>query len=252
MRFNKFLTGIIICLVLASCQKELASTDPSTPGNPTPATSKVKTYTEDVSVSGSHTVNTYNLSYDASDRLTAVVSASSPGDKFVFQYSNGSFTMDLYNSNVVAIHEVFFVNSNSLVDSTFQYNDTNDSSTEKYEYNTSKQLTKVTEYDYSLVTGSIVDNVTNYLYDSNGNAIKVTDNFSVTTYDYYTNLVNNIQIFPYEVYSKGLIKTGIYDDGSGDILTAAHTYTFDSANRLITDKTELDTGDVVIKSYTYF
>ena len=115
MRMNKFFQGIIICLVLASCQKELASTDPSTPGNPTPATSKVKTYTEDVNVSGNHTVTTFNLSYDASNRVVSIVSASSPGDKFVFQYSSGNFTMDLYNSNVGTIHEIFFVNNNYIM-----------------------------------------------------------------------------------------------------------------------------------------
>jgi hypothetical protein len=169
----------------------------------------------------------------------------------VFQYGNGSYTGDIYNSNAISIHEVFFLNSNSFVDSTFQYNDTNDSTTEKYIYNSSKQLATLKEYDYSIVTGAQLSNTTTYTYDSNGNQITATDNFSVTTYE-YTTLVNNLVVgAPYFPVNKNLVKTTTNTSG-GTTVILNHTYTFDGSNRLSTEKITDDAGDIVIKTYTYF
>ncbi|MEO8415577.1 MAG: hypothetical protein ABI472_18085 [Ginsengibacter sp.] len=249
MNTLKNLLYILIIFIFVSCQKELSTNDPGT----SPSSSKVKTYTEDVTSGGAHSVTTFNLAYDASDRLISLVSATSSGDKFEYQYSNGSYTMDLYNSNLLSIHEIFFINSNLLVDSSFQYNDTKDSMTEKYVYNSAGQLTTLKQYDYSQVTGAVLFNVENYTYDSNGNTIRVTEtsNNSVTTYEYYTNLVNNLYIFnPYVPGNKNLVMTTINDSG-GSTTTLSHFYTFDSANRLITEKITADTGEIVIKTYTY-
>src|SRR5947208_6941337 len=130
-----------------SCQKQ---TD-------TPSSSqsfKIKTYTEDVTSASYHSVITYNLTYDSQNRLISVESTTSPGDKFVYSYPQQNlFQMDLYNSNLLSIHEDFYLNSFSYVDSTFQYNDTNDSTTEKYVYNSAKQLIERREYFYQSTTG---------------------------------------------------------------------------------------------------
>jgi hypothetical protein len=247
MNIAKILFAIFIPLAFTSCQKDIFNNIPSPP-----TSYKVKTYTEDVTIGSTHSVVTYNLSYDANGKLISVISTSNPGDKFVFQYSNSSYSMDLYSSNILSIHEEFYLNSNSFVDSTFQYNDTHDSTTEKYLFNGSNQLIILKIYVYSIATGSVLSNTENYEYDGYGNVIKITDNNSVTTNDYYTNLVNNIDIFnPLFVAGKNLIKTTTSDLG-GTTVIINHTYTFDSSNRLITDKAVADSGEILIKSYTYY
>ena len=243
-----------IALVLTSCQKEITGDTTSTT-TPTPTvSSRVKTYTEDVNLSGAHTIVTFNLAYDASGRITSMTSASNPGDKFLFQYNgNTSYTMDLYNSNILSIHEVFFINSLKLIDSTFQYNDTKDTMTEKYIYNPAKQLTQLRQYDYTTATGAVLWEATNYQYDANGNMVKETNSYSVTNYDYYTNLVNNLSLgFVYETTTKNLVKTTTYiSGGSTDVFD--HTYTFDSQNRISTEKIMESGGtDSITRTYTYY
>lgn len=250
MKTINTLLVISTAFAFTSCQKDYNRGDDIT----TPATSsKVKTYTEDLESGGQHSATTFNLAYDANNKMISMTSAASPGDRFEYHYSNGSYTMDLYNSNTLSIHEVAFINSNSLIDSTFQYNDTNDSTTEKYIYNVAKQLITIKEYDYSLTTGAVLSNTHHYTYDSRGNVIKLSDDYTVTTYDYYPDLVNNL-VFdePYmPAVSKDLVKTTTFFDGS-DTITATHVYTFDAANRIVTEKITLDSGEIATKSYTYY
>ncbi len=238
----------ILCVAFASCQKEFSIEDP---GGTTPtASNKIKTYTEDITSGGTHSVTTFDLTYDNSNRLLSMTSETNPGDKIVFNYGNGSYTSDIYNSNALSIHEVFFLNSNSFVDSTFQYNDTNDTTTEKYIYNGAKQLVTLKEYDYSLLTGSVLTNTTNYKYDGNGNQISATDDYSVTLYD-YTALANSIVIgAPYFPVNKYLVKTTTYSFGVSSIILS-HTYTFDGNNRLSTETITDGTTYTFIKTYTY-
>lgn len=238
----------ILCIAFASCQKEFSNEDP---GGTTPTASKrVKTYTEDITSGGTHSVTTFDLSYDNSNRLLSMTSETNPGDKIVFNYGNGSFTSDIYNSNALSIHEMFFLNSNSFVDSTFQYNDTNDTTTEKYIYNGAKQLVTFKEYDYSVLTGGVLANTTNYKYDSNGNQISATDNYSVTLFD-YTALANTIVIgAPYFPVNKYLVKTTTYSFGVSSIILS-HTYTFDGSNRLSTETITDGATYTFIKTYTY-
>ncbi|HEY5407329.1 MAG TPA: hypothetical protein VIJ92_09580 [Ginsengibacter sp.] len=249
MKLIKTLWAVTVSVAFASCQKEYSPGDPGT----TPTTSnKVKTYTEDVTSGGTHTVTTYDLTYDNANRIVSLISETNPGDKFVFQYGNGSYTGDIYASNALSIHEVFFLNSNSFVDSTFQYNDTNDSTTEKYIYNGAKQLVTLKEYDYSLLTGGgVLSNTTNYKYDSNGNQISAIDDYSETLYD-YTALANTLVIgAPYFGVNKNLVKTTTYSF-SGTTTVLDHTYTFDASDRLSSEKATDNTGDIFIKTYTYY
>jgi hypothetical protein len=240
---------IVITLSFTSCKKEKSSE-----GNENPSLSyKVKTYTENIDYGGGYTENvTFNLTYDASDRLVSMTSASSPGDRFEYKYAAGSFTMDLYNSDALSIHEIFFLNSKLLIDSTFQYNDSKDSSTEKYIYNSANQLITVKEYDYSKSTGAMLYNTTNYTYDSNGNAIKITDDYTITTYEYYTDLKNNL-VFgtPYMQANKNLVKTTKSGTGSSAIILN-HVYTFDTSNRISTETITFDSGEVATRTYTYY
>ena len=89
MKVIKIALAITVSVAFASCQKEYSPGDPGT----TPASSnKVKTYTEDVTSGGTHTVTTFDLTYDNSNRPVSMISESIAGDKFIFQYGNGSYT----------------------------------------------------------------------------------------------------------------------------------------------------------------
>jgi hypothetical protein len=179
-----------------------------------------------------------------------MISASSPGDKFIYQYSGNSITMDLYNSNVLSIHETFFLNSFSFVDSTLQYNDTKDTMTEKYFYNSNKQLIKLKQYDFTTSTGAVLFETTDYTYDGTGNLISLSTGSELTTYEYST-LLNTLSIGPGILpQAKYLVSKTTYTSG-GSTTVLTHTYTFDSSNRLTTEKIVTSDGDILIKTYTY-
>jgi YD repeat-containing protein len=234
-------------LFFSSCSKETSNT------NDTESSTLPKTYTEDVTTASlGHVVETFNLSYDGDKRLVSMISTSNPGNKFVYQYNGSSaYTMDLYLSNQLNIHEKLWINSLPLIDSTFQYNDTNDTTTEKYIYNSAKQLIQMNEYDYSTASGSVLTNTTYYTYDNNGNLITEGDANGIWQYEYYLDKPYTLNLsLAYFPQPKYFTKTETYDDGSGPV-TVIHTYTFDSSNRLIADKIVADDGGIVIKSYTY-
>ena len=244
MKFaNKLVRLSVIFLLSNSCTKENSMNN-----SPAGSTSLPKTYTENVSSSiGGNSIATYNLSYDANNRLTSVAPVVLPGVKTVYTYhSNGTFSVDLYDDGThLSIHEDFFLNSSSFVDSTIQYNDTQDTTTEKYFYNASGQLTSYNEYDYSS-QGATLSNTTTYTYDNNGNEASETDNNGLTSFT-YTNFVSPIYLAPpYMKSNKNLVLS--VTNGS---FTATHSYTFDNSNRLLTDKAVGNNGDVVIKTYTY-
>lgn len=238
-------TAFLSALLFFACKK-----DPGNSGSS--ALYRPKTYTETItSTSLGNSSTTYNLTYDGNNRIISLAAASGTGNKFVYQYnSNNTYTMDLYNSNVLSIHEVFFINSLSFVDSTFQYNDTNDSTTEKYFYNANKQLIKVNQYDYTKATGGILSDTHNYTYDNAGNVIKDADINSTLVYA-YGDLRNPLSLGQlYLPVNPNLPKMTTLMEGGITIINT-QTYTFDSNNRLISEKDVLSTGDVFVKSYTY-
>jgi len=250
-RITLFAAVATVMVALSSCQKETNS------NNPLPSQSlKIKTYTEDVrSVFWGNSVTTYNLSYDGSDRLTSMTDASNPGNRFVWAYPSASkYTLDLFNNNVFELHVDYFLNSQSLIDSSFQYNSTSDTSTEKYVYNPAHQVTKLYEYDY-YGSGPELWNTTTYTYDGAGNLLKSedTDDF-VYTYEYYTDKVYvTPQTIPVLVPNEkaNLVKKVTFTDGF-DVETVTYTYTFDNKDRISTSRFDISNGDVVIQTYTYF
>src|SRR5205809_4019640 len=125
---KKTLIAAIIGIFLStSCKKNNETPSAGTASLP-------KTYTEDIRTAGFNSLTTYNLTYDGNNRITSMTSIPEPAiNKFIYTYSsNNSLTMDLYNSNVLSIHEILWLNSSGALDSTFQYNDSHDTSTEKY------------------------------------------------------------------------------------------------------------------------
>jgi hypothetical protein len=231
-------------LSLFSCKKDNSANTSST---------RPKTYTENVtsSISG-NSIITADLTWDNKSRLVSVVTRPEPpAFKFLYNYGANSFTFDEYNSNVLTIHEMVWLNAIPYIDSTFQFNDTHDSSTEKYIYNAEKQLVQKNEYNYSATSGATLYNTTNYSYDSNGNLVTETDYFTTTTYDYYSNLLTPFSTdMAYLPLTRNLPKTFTTNQG-GISVSATHTYGFDSKNRLVADSVVATNGDVIIKSYTY-
>lgn len=246
MRKNFCFLIIISTILLFSCKKD----NPATPTNNAP---RVKTYTEAISGNGTSITANYNFTYDSQNRITSMYLVSQPSEKFAFTYdSDNQVSIDILSSSGNIHTEAFF--KNSFLDSTYQYNDTQDTSTEKYVYNASNQLTKLYEYSYS--NGHILlSNTTSYTYDSNGNVVKTedTDN-NVETFDYYTDLVYAMPVLsPALPYKKAnLEKTHTVISNGSTVGSATSTYTFDSSNRISTITQTTSDGYVVTKTFTYF
>ena len=239
------LLSLGIALFLAACQKDK---QPDANSN----VLKVKNYSEKVvSSDGDSIVANYNLSYDANNRITALSQVEVPGNKFLFIYeSDSKYSMEIYLKGALSIHEDFFLNSRHSIDSTYQYNDEEDTTSEKYLYNANNQLTTVKEF-----YNSVVDNVTTYTYDNNGNVVKTTDTDNeVETFDYYPDLVfampftNPLQ----STTPAHLIKNHKITSNGYVVANIVSTYTFDSKNRISTITQTLDDGSVAIQTFTYF
>lgn len=140
-----------------------------------------------------------------------------------------------------------------MTDSTFQYNDTGDSTTEKYVYNAAKQVTAIKSYDYKQSTGGMLQSTTLFEHDSEGNVRKETNAASAVTYTFYPDLLNTLPgINPADGKNSRLTKTTV-DDTGGVTITLNHTYTFDASNRITSEKAvDTTNGIIVIKSYTYY
>lgn len=253
--FGVLFHAVLVILLFSSCQKEITSDLVSSDSTSiTTNSSKVKTYSEYIGSASSQPVlfDSFNLTYDSKDRLTSLVSIINPG-KFIYAYNaNNTYTMDMYVGNTLSIHALFFLNNFSLVDSSIQSNGTPDTTTEKYTYNSSKQLVTKKEFFYN---SNIADVTTyNFSYDNNGNVINETsDNpTSVTTYEYYLDKLNDVSVGDVFFYrNKNLTKTTTYTS-NGTTASAQHTYTFDSNNRQTSEKIVSDNGDIAIRKYTYY
>jgi len=242
---NLILFSFGAALLLAACQKDK---QPDANSN----VLKVKNYSEKVvSSDGDSIVANYNLSYDANNRITAINQIEVPGNKFMFTYeSDSKYSMEIYLMGALSIHEDFFLNSRHLVDSTYQYNDEEDTTSEKYLYNANNQLTTVKEF-----YNSVVDNVTTYTYDNDGNVVKTTDTDNqVETFDYYPDLVyampftNPLQ----SAIPAHLVKNHKITSNGYVVANIVSTYTFDSNKRISTITQTLDDGSLAIQTFTYF
>ena len=197
------------------------------------------------------------MTYDGNNRIISVASSNI---KFIYTYnSNVNFTLDLYTNNLLDIHEVFYVNSALSVDSTFQYNNTNDSTTEKYIY-IGKLLSHRTTYRYSKSSGSRIDTQNDYTYDNNGNPIKDTQIDSIGniktifTYTYNSSILNfSTSPLYFAPKSKNLPATLAVTDGLGSaIVSVTYTYLYDNSGRVTKETDTLDNGEIVVKTFVYY
>jgi hypothetical protein len=233
--------------ILVSCKKNSGT---NAAGN----SNKLKTYIETDQIGGTTQSDTFAVTYDNDNRLTSLVS---PNLKDIYNYQSNSYTLDLYVNSVVNVHENFYLNGSSLVDSTMQYNNTNDTTTEGYTYN-GAILTTLISYNYINNIASI-DSRDDYTYDNSGNMLKdvQSDGYGdvslVYTYTYTTNPITaRINPTYYPLQAKYLPATLTLTDGSGNpqgIIT--YTYVFDSSNRLTKETDTGNNGDVSTKTYIY-
>lgn len=239
------LLSLGMVLLLAACQKDK---EPDANSN----VLKIKSYSEKVvSSEGDSIVANYNLTYDAKNRITAINQVEIPGNKFLFAYESDSrFSTDIYLMGALSIHEDVFLNGSHFVDSTYQYNDEKDTSSEKYIYNANNQLSTVKGF-YK----SVMDNVITYSYDGEGNLVKTTDTDNeVETFDYYPDLVfampftNPLQ----STTPAHLIKNHKITSNGYVVANIVSTYTFDSKNRISTITQTLDDGSFATQTFTYF
>jgi hypothetical protein len=195
------------------------------------------------------------VTYDNNNRITGL---TSPNLKFVYTYLDKSFTLDLYENNRLSIHENLYLNNIPYLDSTFQFNDTNDSTTEKYVYN-GKLLMHKTTYTYSK-KATTVDFRNDYTYDNSGNLTRDVETDgqgninTISSYTYSTTpinvTVNPVYFAPQSKYFPATLKE---TDGSGNtIANITYSYLFDNSNRLSKETDMADNGEVAIKTYIYY
>lgn len=238
------------CLLffMVSCKKN-SGTDAD--GNP----NKLKWYIENYTSGTNHLIDSFSITYDNSDRIASL---SSPLIKLVYGYANSKTnTLDIYEYGQPSLHENAFINGNSLVDSSLQYDFTGDTSTERYLY-TGGLLTRDITYNYSS-SGSSISTQDDYTYDNNANMIKevTSDGYgttqSISTFTYTTHPVNvtiNPPFFP--ASSKYLPDTQKQTDGGGNLLaTVVYVYTFDGSGRLTKETDTASDGEVIVKTYVY-
>lgn len=253
-----FVTGfIIIQILLASCQKQLDIEIP-TGGGGGVITSKIKTYIEVVY----GIADTFNVVYDASDRISSITRVPPGEGKIAFTYNGTtSISLDLYdgieNTNL-NIHESYFLNSGQMLDSSFQYNDTKDTSSVKYFYNQANELTEARYYENNAAGKAVLKTIEKYTYDATGNRLNTVvrnaanDIISTTTFTFY-DIRNNIILTPVNLpfTSKNLPHTEVEVNLlNRETLRLTHEYTFDSQSRVIAEKLNQD-GEIYWKYYSY-
>lgn len=248
MRNSKVQLVLAAMLILISCKKDNSAANSNNSSLP-------RTYTEDIrsSVIG-NAYAVFDITYDANNRITALTATPSPPVyNFVYTYpAAGTVTLDFYQGGILNIHEILWLNASSNLDSTYQFDNTGDTTTEKYFYNGSSQLIKENSYIYSS-SETTLDNITAYTYDNLGNVASANDYHGTSTsYTYYTDLPYTLTLSqsftPRPLY---FVKTAV-TNYSGTEVTTNHYYTFDNSNRLIKDSASIVEYDAItIKSYSY-
>ncbi|MBO9203941.1 MULTISPECIES: hypothetical protein [Niastella] len=248
-----YLYIILLIAAISSCKKDSAGGSAST---------KVVSYTEEITAVGSgRVVESYDVNYDAQDRITSVQSTTRPGHRMVYQYSSeNSFTYDKIEDNKIKVHHIYFVNNLSLIDSTWHYenksdpNYTNDTLSERFFYNEDKKLVKQKQYLNSYLLPPVLYNTVNYQYDLKGTLTKELDGEGETSYSYETDQENTVQLEPfYFPYNKQL-PSHTYTMRHGTTTQVIHGYAFDDHKRVKTDTATSNDGRVTIitiRNYTY-
>ncbi len=261
MKLTRFVSLLILfgCL-FCSCQKEIDGSflDDGSDSTINTNSSLVKAYSEETVSTDLPDLNakdSFALQYDDKGRQISFKLVDSVNQfKIVYKYNGDStIKMDQTSSDDSPLHEILYLNNDSLVDSTLQYNE-GDTTTEKYIYNANKQLLHIYEYEYTTATGGQLSATSSYEYDNAGNRITETTGSSVTRYTFANNSKNTIGNIGLLFLPQQKLLPDTYQAITDNIsLSGTHTYTYDSQNRLIMDK-QIFTGDAngySIKRYSY-
>lgn len=253
------LISLIVAIIFAtSCQKEISASN-SANHNTIDSSSLLKTYSETYSTSATSSISaTFNVQYDAKKQIIGLISISNPGNKFVYTFPLATkWTQDIFSSDTLTIHEDFFTNPNSFLDSTYQYNDTKDTSAEKYFYNSNNEVVSMNEYQFNNGVSQLINTI-NYTYNTAGDLISATgSDFNSETYTYYTDAVyltplvtgiSNINSFK----KMHLPKTYNLTSNGISVITVNFTYIFDAKNRITFDKATAVDSSTLTKAYTYY
>jgi YD repeat-containing protein len=150
------------------------------------------------------------------------------------------------------------MNNNSDEDSSYYYDNTNDTTWQKftYTYNSNNRIS--ISKDVEVISTNGVQNAKtitiNYTYDANGNIASEQDNNgNLNIYDYYTDLKSTPLITsPVKAYYGNYIKDVTTYEGNKTAIDLFY-YTFDNKNRLISVKEVSSNGTVtLLTSYTYY
>lgn len=271
MKSVKLATAIIltITILLTSCQKKAgdfwvtptSNPSPNPNPNPNPTSSKLRAYVEESTIPGFTSKDSFLLTYDSNDRLLTAISAiSALGFTFNYNFTNG-YSMELLTGGGGFIRDRVLLNSNLLVDTSLQYNDTQDTTTFKWIYNANKQLIEERTYYYTYSTGAVLSNRLIHIYDTQGNVIQITEyngsgtKTSTETYT-YTALNGNSFSPPiskyYPIMNTKLAATKTVVDAFTNIpISINFTYKFDNQNRLIEEVGTIPGVGAAIKKF-YF
>jgi len=217
---------------------------------------KLKLYIEDDRNTPLNAIDSFSVTYDGNNRLTGLLS-NLVSVKYTYT-STQSYTLDLYASGVLSIHEIFFINNSMLVNTTIQWDNSGDTTTESYRY-IGKLLTRKSTYNYTQATDPQTYMQEDYTYDKNENLLtdSLTDGYgninSISTYTYtnksFINLVGAIYL---PVQAKVVPATQVQKDGFGNLLASStYSYVFDSMGRVIKETDAANNGQSVVKSYVF-
>ncbi|OQP38682.1 hypothetical protein A4H97_18360 [Niastella yeongjuensis] len=249
MKLTLIYCYIFLLIIAASaCKKDSAGDN---------ASLRIISYTEDITAIGGRTVETYSVEYDAQNRITSVASTNKHGARTVYQYSaENSFTCDKYTDAVLLYHSVYFINNQSLIDSTWgrEYKEApykSDTISGKFYYNEDKKLIKQKEFLNSTLVPPVLNRTINYQYDINGTLVKETADDYESSYAYEKENKNTVQLQPFYFPSNDQLPSHSYITRFGTTLETKHTYTFDDHKRVIGERAEQSDGRITILSYTY-
>jgi hypothetical protein len=269
MNRKTLLTTIVFLSLFAACKKNNDSPAPAggggsntdtthngSGGGPSgPTYLKLKMYVEETHSSGINRVDTFYVNYDDQGRLTGLVGTTL---KFVYTYNgNISLTQDILQNGNLNIHAAYFLKG-SMIDSTWQYNNTHDTSIDKYTY-TNGLMTADMYYHFTTARGSWLWTRTDYAYDDSSNMTKIVETDSIgrvnsTILYTYTNkpLLARTTPASFPMVSRNLPATAKYLDNLGNVdANITYTYEFDSSGRM-TKQTATDvSGLVAVKDYYY-
>src|ERR1700733_9975313 len=144
---------ILLTFLSVSCKKTNNNTKPAIYSD------KLKMYVVNYIPVGGTYIDSFAVTYDSQDRISSLISSY---NSYIYTYGTDNFSLTSQYIYQYAYHEIFFLNNESLVDSTIQDYAGSDSVSEKYIYNDGVLASKKS---YSITNGmALFQTQENYTY----------------------------------------------------------------------------------------